>query len=63
MNHKKPRIVDVVELPLQNEQSDSFTARVREVIKVIRAEHSPKRNQAMHEPSKFPLEFHKEDRE
>jgi hypothetical protein len=63
MDHKKLRIVDVVELPVQNEKSGSFIARVREVIKVIRAEHSPKHTQTIHDPSECPLEFHKRDRE
>jgi hypothetical protein len=61
MKHEKPRIVDVVELPLQNEKSGSFIARVREVIQVIRAGHSPKRDNVMQEPAKFPLELRKHD--
>jgi hypothetical protein len=61
MNHKETRIVDVVELPLQNEQGGSFIARVREVIKVIRAGHSPKRDHAMRDPSELPSKSQKQD--
>ena len=63
MNDKKLRIVDVVELPLQNEKSGSFMERVREVIDVIRADRSPKSEQTTHYPSEFPTEFHKQDGE
>jgi hypothetical protein len=63
MNDKKLRIVDVVELPLQNEKSGSFMARVREVINVIRSEHSPKREEPVHDPSESPTESHKQNGE
>jgi hypothetical protein len=61
MNHKKPRIVEVVEMPVQNAPGGSFIARVREVIKVIRAGPSSKRDHATLDSSELPLEFHKQD--